>query len=303
MPIDIDLDHITQSICHEECYELLIQSKFNPRDHDSFISVAPLLKKLSNNTDFLAEIMLEDLKSNCQQQSKINHYSPQVIMLNPPCKDLDFFLRANLWPSNDNNLLKTSGAKSLFYDVPHDHNFNFLTVGYFGPGYISDYYEYDYSNVLGYPGEEVEMKFIERKRLEKGKLMLYRAHKDVHNQIQAESLSVTLNIMQSTWFTHLKPQYIFDEKCQKIKSTTITNDSSVEPLLHLVAEHGGDNGQDFLIEKIKDSPIEIDKFRSLKALINKQQNKDKKKELIAHYGLSSGSKLMRELSKQLFEAT
>ncbi len=41
------------------------------------------------------------------------------------------------------------------------------------------------------------MRFIERSRLEPGKLMLYRAHLDVHAQLPAVSLSVSLNIMHT----------------------------------------------------------------------------------------------------------
>ena len=41
-------------------------------------------------------------------------------------------------------MFKASGISPFFYHVPHDHNFSFLTVGYLGPGYWSEYYEYDY---------------------------------------------------------------------------------------------------------------------------------------------------------------
>lgn len=297
MPIKINLDHITESISLDECYEKLIESKFDPTDEESFFEVAPILKKLSNNKTFLSEFMLEELKSSCSGQDKINNYTSQVIMLKPPDESLNFFMRANIWPAKDNPILKVSGEKSFFYHVPHDHNFNFLTSGYWGPGYGSDYYEYDYSKVVGYPGEKVKLHFIERITLKEGQLMLYRAYKDVHNQLPAESLSVSLNIMQSTWFTHLRSQYIFDEKCKYINKSTVTNDSSVEPLFTLTAEMGGENGVEFLFHTIDKSPVEENRFRALKAIVNSRQSIEEKKSVLIKHGLKSSSKLISNLSK------
>lgn len=95
--------------------------------------------------------------------------------------------------------------------LPHDHNFDFLTLGYFGPGYWSDYYEYDYGEVTGWRGEAVpSLRRIERSRLEQGKLMLYRAHIDVHAQYAADALSVSLNIMHTTGAQGWLDQYRFD---------------------------------------------------------------------------------------------
>jgi hypothetical protein len=130
-------------------------------------------------------------------------------MLAPP--NGEFFIRANIWPASDENMVRASGGDAFVLGLPHDHNFNFLTLGYFGPGYWSDYYEYDYGAVTGYCGEAVpSLKFIERSRLEQGKIMLYRAHRDVHAQGAADALSVSLNIMQTTGAQGWLDQYRFD---------------------------------------------------------------------------------------------
>lgn len=49
-------------------------------------------------------------------------------------------------PSGGDPITAASAATNLAYGYPHDHNFSFLTSGYLGPGYVSDYYEYDYSS-------------------------------------------------------------------------------------------------------------------------------------------------------------
>ncbi len=61
-----------------------------------------------------------------------------------------YFIRANFWPSPRDSVFKLSGTSPFFYGLPHDHNFSFLTVGYLGPGYWSEYYEYDYAAVTGF---------------------------------------------------------------------------------------------------------------------------------------------------------
>jgi hypothetical protein len=122
---------------------------FDPRDEDDFASWGPALKKLANNRSFLADIMIAELKERCEGQVRGNEYSAQVIMLHT--RSQRFFMRANLWPAASDTVVRQSGADPFFYHVPHDHNFSFLTVGYLGPGYWSDYYEYDYGSVTGYP--------------------------------------------------------------------------------------------------------------------------------------------------------
>ena len=66
MPVNINLDHITESIELDECYEGLLDSKFNPHDQDSFQTVAPLLKKLNNNKYF-GSCMLCHRKKACNK--------------------------------------------------------------------------------------------------------------------------------------------------------------------------------------------------------------------------------------------
>src|SRR3546814_8782480 len=94
-------------------------------------------------------------------------------------------------------MVRDSGTDPFFYGKAHDHNFSFLTVGYMGPGYWSEYYEYDYANVAGYVGEKVNLRYIEKSKLDEGKVMLYRIHRDVHLQLPADEMSVSLNIMRS----------------------------------------------------------------------------------------------------------
>ncbi|MEA3030744.1 MAG: hypothetical protein QOG13_2069 [Sphingomonadales bacterium] len=240
----------------------LNEEAFDPADEDSFAAAGPLLARLAANRGFLAEIAVAELKDRCTRQTLENRYTSQVIMLHRASEK--YFIRANFWPSERDSVFKASGTSPFFYHVPHDHNFSFLTVGYLGPGYWSDYYEYEYDQVVGFPGEKVDLRFIEKARLDQGKVMLYRAHKDVHNQLPADELSVSINIMEAPPGLSFLSQYRFDVK--KCEIAGLLTRSSSEALLALAANHGGGNARDLVESFAAHHPSDRIQFAALREL-------------------------------------
>jgi hypothetical protein len=235
---------------------------FDPSDEDSFAAAGPLLKRLANNRHFLADVAVAELKDRCTRQSIENRYSSQVIMLHRASEK--YFIRANFWPSERDSVFKASGNSPFYYHIPHDHNFSFLTVGYLGPGYWSDYYEYDSRDVIGVPGEKVDLRFIERAKLDPGKVMLYRAHRDVHDQLPADAMSVSINIMHAVPGLPFLNQYRFDVK--RCEVAGILNGSATEALLALAANHGGGNARDLVESFAARHPCERIRFAALREL-------------------------------------
>jgi hypothetical protein len=271
----------------------LNDESFDPSDEESLASVAPLLKGLANNRDFLADIAVAELKDRCNRQSLENRYSSQVIMLHRASEK--YFIRANFWPSPRDTLFKASGTSPFFYHVPHDHNFSFLTVGYFGPGYWSEYFEYDYGSVVGLPGEKVDLKFVEKTRLEQGKVMLYRAHVDVHNQLPADDLSVSINIMEASPRLPFLAQYEFDVKrCEIVR---ILNRSSTEALLALAANHGGGNSRDMVESFASSHACDHIRFAALRELASAEADVDLGLAILAR-GAASASPLVAGMSRR-----
>jgi len=240
----------------------LNETSFDPADEESFAAAGSLLKRLANNRDFLADIALAELKDRCNRQSLENRYSSQVLMLHRASEK--FYIRANFWPSERDSVFKTSGNSPFFYNVPHDHNFSFLTVGYLGPGYWSEYYEYDRDKVTGLPGEKIDLKYVEKSRLEPGKVMLYRAHRDVHNQLPADDMSVSINIMHATPCLPFLDQYRFDVK--KCEIVSILNNCATEALLSLAANHEGGNARDLVESVAAGHPSSRIRFAALREL-------------------------------------
>lgn len=228
----------------DECVERLAGRGFDPGNEDSLLEAARDLAQLGNDRAFLGDLLIAELKRRCEIDAGATSYGPQTVILSRPAGD--FFLRANIWPSRDEHVLRASGEAPFYFDVPHDHNFSFLTLGYFGPGYWSDYYEYDFERVDGYVGEAVDLRFVERTRLAQGKLMLYRAHRDVHVQHPADALSVSLNVMHMAphqgWFD----QYRFDVAEKRIAA--ILNPGASEVALRLAVALGLDEARDLAAE-------------------------------------------------------
>ncbi|HEX8063420.1 MAG TPA: transposase, partial [Allosphingosinicella sp.] len=177
-------------------------------DDDCLASYAPKLRKLANNRTFLGDLIIGELKRRCVGQLETNRYSAQVLLLHGGSRK--FLLRANFWPAASDSVVVNSGAGAFFYGQPHDHNFSFLTVGYAGPGYWSDYYEHDYERAAGFVGEHARLRFAGRSRLAEGTMLLYRRHRDVHSQLPADSLSVSINILALSPATEFLDQYGFD---------------------------------------------------------------------------------------------
>ena len=210
-------------------------------DAERLDNAALWLRRLGNDKQFLGDVLVTELARRHREDVLDSSYGPQVVMLAPP--NVNFFIRANRCPSPDEHMLRASGGTSFVYGLPHDHNFSFLTLGYFGPGYWSDYYEYDYGAVIGYAGEAVpSLRFIERSRLEEGKLMLYRAHHDVHAQLPADSLSVSLNIMHTAGAQGWLDQYRFDLDQQRIGA--IVSGGPSEAFMRIAVGLGGQEAFD-----------------------------------------------------------
>jgi len=238
------------AITLEELAETLDSTPFDPHDEDSFAALGPLLARLGRNRDFLADLAIEELKLRCARQSTANGYGPQVFLLRPP--NGRYVIRANFWPAMDDAVVQASGTAPFFYDLPHDHNFPFLTYGYLGPGYWSDYFEYDGRAVSGTGGGDAGLRFVGRDRLEPGRLMLYRMQRDVHVQLPPDSFSVSLNILGQHPSHPWIDQYRFDIARNTIAEGLTTAPS--EGLVTLAAHLGGGNGLDLVAHLLRRHP-------------------------------------------------
>ena len=256
------IDCIDAAPCSlEECLAALETSGFDPEDDASLHHAARWLRRLSNNRDSLAERLLAELQARHRDEPGVGSYGPQVVMLSK--LGGEFYMRANIWPSRDEHAFRASGGGTFSYELPHDHNFSFLTLGYFGPGYWSDYWEYDFEAVAGAVGEKAGLRFVERSRLEPGKLTLYRAHRDVHSQLPPDALSVSLNVMHAGGAQGLLDQYTFDVGQDAIAG--VVGPGASEIFLRLAVGLGGDEAMDLADRFARSHPSDRMRLTALDA--------------------------------------
>lgn len=233
---------------------------------DNVAHCTALLAGLARHPTFVADRVIAALKQSFADQLSVNRYSAQVFLLHRSQRR--YTLRANLWPAATDYACISSGSDAFVYGIPHDHNFSFLTVGYDGPGYVSDFYEYDAESVDGCHGEPLDLRFVERSVLGQGQMMLYRAHRDIHSQLAPEALSISLNILDEGDHVPWRDQYIVDVDHHGHGRGTIVRRPTLTPgeMLLRCAVHLTENGRDLADQFAKIHPVPRVRANAIAAL-------------------------------------
>ncbi|MDH2350185.1 hypothetical protein QCM77_07175 [Bradyrhizobium sp. SSUT18] len=220
---------------------------------DVLLSHGEHLQMLSNNRKFLVDHIVGELK-NIHDYQPSNGWNSQTIMLGGVAGK--FAVRANVWlPRRMLHGTSADGRKPQFsFEQAHDHNYDFLTVGYLGRGYETEIWEHD-DRCSGEAGEQVDLRFLERTSLPEHKVMLYRASKDVHVQLPPQDdFSISLNLLPPS--IPECEQYLFDFEQSVVTKTFVggslgqqwlteaaghlCDDNISEVLLAIATKHGSE---------------------------------------------------------------
>lgn len=233
------------SISFEE-FLIKVTNTIRKNDLSSLTDCVELLQMLSNNNTFLCDYINMGLKDYANFQEG-NKYNSDIFILH---RHPLFFIRCVVWNGRTDDSASPQKEEDIYHALrAHDHNFSFLTVGYLNDGYMTDIWEYDNESVIGYVGEKVDLKFLERTNLPKGKTMLYRASQDVHSQHPPREQSVSLNIMFNDISTLNKEQYYFNIEKGIIDSQVSVSSSGRQLILEL-AKLFGNNQTLALVDSI-----------------------------------------------------
>jgi len=255
-----------------------------------------MLKALSNNKSFFTDKLNNELQ-NWVDFQKVNLYTSQTFTF---WSEGDFLIRANIWiPPTEIPEEQTWTNEMFYYLVPHDHNFSFLTIGFWGQGYETTIYEYDHDSVVGELGENVNLRFLETTKLSEGKIMLYRANKDIHSQFHPEEFSISLNLLSSYPEQGFKDQYCFDLDSQTISSHVGTTNMT-RIMLCKLAKHVGNGKTVNILESIAmkhPSPrIRTEAFSSIASL------EPDESEFIWKHALSDKSSFVRAKASSIINS-
>jgi len=207
------------------------------QDPERAIATADQLKALANNKQFLADYFNREMKDIGWFQEH-NDFKPSTFLLH---RGKGYTVRAVVWLPAD----EVESPEIFSYYETHDHNFDFLTCGYHGPGYRTTIYRYEHERVVGHPGEKVDLEFLEDTTLPEGKLMYYRASQDVHTQLPPEALSISLNLILPRRRRPPAAQYEFDMDSRTVLARF--GDMQMRRLIFSTVKHIGDeNSLDIL---------------------------------------------------------
>ena len=250
----------TSSLSLEE-YVDFVERNVDVRDVDSIAESAPALRALASDRTLVVKKLNERIETFVAGDA-----IPSAQTLNL-ARGQHFYVRANIWPAMSDMANGRAYQDQFAYNLAHDHNFTFLTVGYLGPGYETEIYEYDYEKVEGYVGEAVDMRFLEKVRFSSGMVMLYRASKDLHIQYAPEELTITLNLMVSLPEVQMRDQFYFDVAKRVISSYPGQLQAGGRTSLIALAGHvGDDETQELLNHLAKKHPCRRTRLAAFTAL-------------------------------------
>ena len=144
----IDLDTFVEAV----------ERELQTDDVDALCAVAPAFSQLLNNRRVITDFVEAELRGWRGLDGGSEYVGPTLVMVRRP----RFMVRANIWVAPDPKRPAPKPEDPGFgYLIPHDHNFAFMTGGYYGPGYTTFLYEYEPSRVKGEIREHVPLHYLE----------------------------------------------------------------------------------------------------------------------------------------------
>ncbi|MEM9459864.1 MAG: hypothetical protein AAGF11_37155 [Myxococcota bacterium] len=221
------------------------------------------LRQLGHNKDVLLERVHHDLAAlwNCDYHSGAGGASLLLLDKREYAPGRYFQVRFVFW--EESRHLGERNKIFLYDDVPHDHNFELLTVGYAGPGYCTSLWQYDGASVLGYAGEKVALTSLGRFNLAPNTVLWLQQNRDIHIQHSPAAPSVSLNLI--TWAEPQPRQYFFDIPRQRVRHVVPRVPTRREPLFQLAAALGDQNTLDLLTDLLAEQTLDPDLERAAMA--------------------------------------
>lgn len=174
-------------------------------DVEALTAVADQFAALIEDPDLVVDALKRELR-----RYRDPRYAGRSISL-PIARVDNVVIRANVWSPHRASAADYEREDDFTrYSVPHNHDFSFMTVGYSGPGYETEIYEYVGDPYDGEPGDDAQLTFLERTRLSRGKVMVYRKSSDAHVQFYPPKTSVSLNLIRVGREDPLRALYAFD---------------------------------------------------------------------------------------------
>lgn len=164
------------------------------------------LQDLISQPDFLWDQLARELqKIEEEGEPAFSFYGANSFILHD---DFRFYLRANFWAPL--NFISEGTEGDFAFELPHDHNFDFITIGWGGPGYTTRLFSRGRRTMFGVPGEKLDLCHTGDVTLSPGKVLLFHKGSDIHTQLPPPALSLSLNVIVRPCPSEPGYQYAYD---------------------------------------------------------------------------------------------
>ncbi|WP_243652690.1 transposase [Novosphingobium sp. PhB165] len=279
-----------------ECAEALAVWGFDPEDDINLSHAANWLQRLGNDRQFLGDVLVDLLAGLAPVPADAEGLvgaGPQAVMLVPPGRG-DFSIRARIWPSPREAAYRASGPAACGYGEAQDFASDVLSLGYFGPGYLGEDYEYDPEAVIGHVGEQIALRLVGRGPLDEGRLIHYRACRDVLLRDAPETLSVSIDLVHTDpaqgWGSH----HTFDVARGEI--TDLLGHGPSESFLRIAVALGGEAASELATRFGASHPSERMRLVAWQALAA-QASDQAARDSVWQAAERSGSRLVAQVAK------
>jgi hypothetical protein len=269
--IELELQVIktNEKITFESFLESVEKSDFtNLKD---ISNIANQMHKLSLNEEELIKILL-NYSITGDQVKNLYAENSLICAVFKQCS-----VRLNFWhPTSDILDLPHIKSELHIYGMHHDHNFDFLTVGMWGPGYMTEVYSYDRDTIDGYIGEKVNPHYHGLKQLQRGDVHFYRKSHHIHSQIAPTELSISLNVLIDPEISDIMDeQFRFkqdsNQECLVIDRAEMAATNGLlgmaQPFINMLNEYGYDDIEPLLhkLTNSKNHYVRLDAYKNLYA--------------------------------------
>lgn len=238
------LPYDTQRVVSLDEYFDYVNRNVDLYDLDSIAESTFMLAGVANDRRLIVDRLNARVRD--ALEFRASESSAQVVFLG---RGNGYYLRANIWPSEADLQHDRLFKDQFAYDLAHDHNYNFITINYHGPGYITELFEYDYRKIEGYIGEVVDLQARGTVHFKDGAAMLYRASDDVHIQRPPTELSITLNLMIELPEVSARDQHLFDVQTKTIVGYPQAHEGSRRvDMLRMASEIGNEDTRQLLAD-------------------------------------------------------
>lgn len=154
------------------------------------------------------------------------------------------------------------------YDSAHDHAFDLMSAGFFGPGYRTSLYSFDYEAPAYRADGLTRLDYKGDTHLKEGEVIYYYANKDVHTQHAPASLSASLNLIIVKSSVAAR-QTIFDledsadktVKWGRPRFNSLSKLSTQRSIFSVLSKHGNARSRNIITKIARDH--ELDEVRTL----------------------------------------